>query len=254
MDQSDRASGLEDELRAVYRFYAALARGMDPETGRGGALLYAGEPDETVCRLLRAASIAGAASLAASADGAVLRKAMRTGAIDFVVTTLDEALRILKNEIRKRQPVTVGASTAPAELVRAMVERGVQPDLLWIEPAHGLRSAAELATLEAGGARRVEWAPVPAEAEFQIFPLPAEWAQRSAAFDALLVESVPAEDHVCRRWLRFAPRYLDPRARGVRGLPRPAWRILDSITGPGARRPNAPNLEAANADLSRPES
>ncbi len=238
----------------MYRFYAALACGMDAEKGRGGALLYAGEPDETGCRLLRAANIAGAASLVASADGAVLRKAMRTGAIDFVVTTLDEALRILKNEIRKRQPVAVGACGAPAEVMRAMVERGVQPDLLWIEPAYALGSAAEWATLEARGAQRVALAPARAKADFQVFPVPAEWAQRAAAFDALLVESAPAEDAICRRWLRFAPRYLDPRARGVRGLPRPAWAVLDSIAGRGERGPNAANLEAANSHLSRPES
>jgi Urocanase Rossmann-like domain len=229
MDRSDEAAAIEDELRSVYGFYAALACGMHPDTGRGGALLYAGEPDETGCRLLRGASIAGAASLAACADSVVLRKAMRAGAIDFVVTTLDEALRILKNEIRKRQPVAVGVLAAPAEVVRAMVERGVQPDLLWLEAGHAPELTAEFATLEARGARRVARAPAPAAADFQMFPLPAQWVQRSVAFDALLVESVPAEDAISRRWLRFAPRYLDARTRRMRGLPRSAWGVLDSL-------------------------
>ena len=236
MDRGDEAAGIEDELRSVYGFYAALACGMDPATGRGGVLLYAGEPDETGCCLLRAASIAGAASLAASADGALLRKAMRAGAIDFVVTTLDEALRILKNEVRKRQPVAVGVQAAPAEVVRAMVERGVQPDLLWMEGADAPELAAAFATLEARGARRVERGAAPAEADFQIAPVPTQWTQRSAAFDALLVESVPAEDAISRRWLRLAPRYLDARTRGVRGLPRSAWGVLSSATaGAGPR-------------------
>jgi hypothetical protein len=245
MGQPDRHAAIDDELRSVYGFYAALACGMHPDTGRGGALLYAGEPDETGCRLLRAASIAGTASLAASADGALLRAAMRAGAIDFVVTTLDEALRILKNEIRKRQPVAVGVSAAPAEMVRAMVERGVQPDLLWLEPAHTPECEAECATLEARGAQRIEQPPAPAEADFQVFPLPAPWAQRSAAFDALLLERIPAEDAISRRWLRFAPRYLDARARGVRGLPRPAWPVLESIagSGPGAANDCMPQSE-----------
>ena len=228
------ATAVEDELCAVYGFYVALARGMDSETGLGGTLLYAGEPDEAGCRLLRAASIAGADSLTASADSATLRQAMRAGAIDFVVSTLDEGLRILKNEIRKRQPAAVGVVAASDAVVRAMVERGVQPDLLRVQPAHDSGRAAEFAELEARGARRVESAPARPDTDFQVIPIPAAWARRTAAFDALLVESAPADDHFTRRWLRFAPRYLDARARGVRGLPRPAWGALRSIAGPGA--------------------
>ncbi len=248
MDRRDQAVAIEDELRAVYCCYVALGREMDPATGLGGALLYAGEPDETVCRLLRAASIAGAASLAASADGAALRMAMRAGAIDFVVTTLDEALRILKNEIRKRQPVAVGVSAAPQDVVRAMVERGVQPDLLWLQPEHGPEYVAEFATLEARGARRVAKSPSPADVDFQVFPIPAEWAQRTAAFDALLVESLPPENHIARRWLRFAPRYLDARARGLRGLPSPTKATLDLIVPSGQQSSGAPTSGASGSE------
>ena len=87
---------IEQELASVYRIYAALAQELDPESGLGGKLLFVGELDQAACRLARAANIAGVASLAASADSAVVRKAMRDGIIDFVVTSLDEALRILK--------------------------------------------------------------------------------------------------------------------------------------------------------------
>lgn len=234
MDSRDLAaekSGIEDEVEAVYRFYAALGREMDADAGLGGKLLYIGEADEAGCRLARAANIAGAASLVASGDAAGLRQAMREGAIDFVVTTLDEALRILKNEVRKREAVAVGVSAGPQALERAMVERGVQPDLLAMDLAHG----AEIEVLEARGARRIAWPAIDANKGFQIFPIAPEWAQRTAAFDALLLERLAPEDYLNRRWVRRAPRYLAARTRRVRGLDVDAKTALDFslLTGSG---------------------
>ena len=111
----------------VERFYAVLIRtagapGLasetwDPEPSLGGKLLYAGQLDEEARALLVAANIAGAASLAASADAAARKQFMRDGVVDFLVTSLDEALRILKNEIRKREPVAVCVALEP-ETVR----------------------------------------------------------------------------------------------------------------------------------------
>jgi hypothetical protein len=49
---------------------------------------------------------------------------------DFLVTSLDEALRILKNEIRKREAVAVCVAAAPRPWRCEMLERGVLPDLL----------------------------------------------------------------------------------------------------------------------------
>ena len=50
---------------------------------------------------------AGAATLTASASAEAGKQAMREGVVDFLVTTLDEALRILKNEVRKHETVAV---------------------------------------------------------------------------------------------------------------------------------------------------
>ena len=122
---------LQAELDAVYRLYAALARNSDPETGLGGKLLYAGELDLDGFRLVRAANIAGAASLSVTTDPDRQKRAVREGVVDFLVTSLDEALRILKNEIRKRRGVAVGVALAPNAVEREMFERGVLPDLLF---------------------------------------------------------------------------------------------------------------------------
>lgn len=197
-------------MEAVYSLYAGLARELDPETGLGGRLLYAGEPTESGLHLLRAANIAGAASLAASADAAALRRAMHEGAIDFVVTSLDEALRILKNEIRKQRPVAVGVSLGAEVVVREMVDRGVQPDLLAPEIHVG-----EFISL---GARRIEPRALAAGHRFSVVPIPSDWAQPASAFDALLLDRFATEDHLNRRWVRLSPRYLPSACRRLRLL------------------------------------
>ena len=47
-----------------------------------------------------------------------------------MVNNLDEALRILKNEVRKKQPVSVCLEGDLAATLHEAVERGLQPDLL----------------------------------------------------------------------------------------------------------------------------
>ena len=64
--------------------------------------------------LVVAANIAGAATLAATADRAAQKQALRDGVADFLVTSLDEALRILKNQLRKRETVAVCVALRPA--------------------------------------------------------------------------------------------------------------------------------------------
>jgi urocanate hydratase len=198
---------LKREIEAVYRLYAGLARDLDPETGLGGKLLYAGELDAEGSRLVRAANIAGAASLSATADTGVQRQAIREGVIDFLVTSLDESLRILKNEIRKRNAVSVGVGIAPAQAAAEMRERGVLPDLLRHE-----EPANEVAAFAALGARFVAPAILPEGQEFRVF------AEAPADFEARALALIPETDVAARRWLRLSPRYLGPRARRLRSL------------------------------------
>ena len=74
-----------------------------------------------------AGNIAGAASLAATADPVAQKQAIREGVVNFLVTSLDEALRILKNEIRKRETVAVCVAASPQAVAAEMLERGVLP-------------------------------------------------------------------------------------------------------------------------------
>jgi len=202
------------QLEPVYRLYAALARGMDPDFGLGGKLLYAGELHEDGSRLVRAANIAGAASLAASADQDALRRANRDGVADFLVTSLDEALRILKNEVRKRQAVSVAVSVEPSEMVAEMLERGLLPDLL--PPAEWKASGADLSGFLAHGARPLAIDQLSDSPAFsQVFKV---WARVSQDFDDVALAAIPENDHLNRRWLRLSPRYLGPAARRIRSF------------------------------------
>ena len=224
------SSPTEAELQAVYRLYISLSSGLDPEHGLGGKLLFAGELDPAVCRLIRAANIAGAASLAATADAAQARQAMRDSAIDCVVNSLDEALRILKNGIRKRQPVAVGVTQAPATIVAEMQDRGVLPDLL--PPLPPSVATPDYASFLAEGAQPVHEQPLVTGMKLLVIAVPQARAERQADFDSLLLDSLPPDDHVNRRWLRLSPRYLGAQARRLRSLActeAAASRLLDSV-------------------------
>jgi Urocanase Rossmann-like domain len=198
-------SKLQAELEAVYAFYAALTRNRVPASGLGGRLLYAGELDEDGARLVRAANIAGAASLSAASDAPVQRSAIRDGVVDFLVTSLDEALRILKNEIRKHNGVSVAVAAADAQLIHEMTERGVLPDLL--------RESAAAAAFVSEGAQLIQAAVVHEGHSLFVFQPP------SAAWENRVLTLIPEGDHAARRWLRLAHRYLGPQARRIRSVP-----------------------------------
>jgi urocanate hydratase len=196
---------LQAELEAVYAYYASLARNLDPESGLGGKLLYAGDLDQDGARLVRAANIAGAASLIAAGEAQAQRSAIRDGVVDFLVTSLDEALRILKNEIRKRNGVSVAVTRSHSQLVDEMTERGVLPDLL--------RDCEAAEAFASQGAQCVRASVMPAGHLLAAFQSP------SAEFEQRAFTLIPLGDHAARRWLRLSHRYLGPQARRIRSAP-----------------------------------
>jgi urocanate hydratase len=77
-----------------------------------------------------AATMTGAAFLGIDVDPERIKKRLRTGYCDFMVSTLDEALRILKNAIRKKENISVGLVGNCADVIPELAERGVVPDIL----------------------------------------------------------------------------------------------------------------------------
>jgi urocanate hydratase len=196
---------LQAELEGVYAYYASLSRDLDPELGLGGKLLYAGDLDQDGARLVRAANIAGAASLTAAGEAQAQRSAIRDGVVDFLVTSLDEALRILKNEIRKRNGMSVAVTRPHPQLVDEMTVRGVLPDLL--------RDSEADAAFASRGAQLVRPSVMQAGHLLAVIQSP------SAEFEQRALTLIPQGDHAARRWLRISHRYLGPQARRIRSVP-----------------------------------
>src|SRR5450432_2675361 len=77
-----------------------------------------------------AATMTGACFLGIDVDAERIKKRLKTGYCDFMVNSLDEALRILKNAVRKKEAVSVGLVGNCADVIPEMAERGVLPDIL----------------------------------------------------------------------------------------------------------------------------
>jgi hypothetical protein len=205
-----------EPLNSIYRAYASLHATipMDPDSGLGGKLLYAGELSGPGRELLFAANIAGAASIGASADPVAQREAIRDGVIDFLVTSLEEALRILKNEIRKHQAVSVAVSIDPNLLVEQMLDRGVLPDLL---PSDSGLSGEQRASFLNHGALPIA-NPASTERSFVTWSAERDFPRLLPKIDALAHSVIPETDRLRSRWLRLAPRYLGRLAQRQHGV------------------------------------
>jgi urocanate hydratase len=77
-----------------------------------------------------AATMNGATFLGIDVDPERIKKRLKTGYCDFMVNTLDEALRILKNAVRKKENVSVGLVGNCADVIPELADRGVVPDIL----------------------------------------------------------------------------------------------------------------------------
>jgi urocanate hydratase len=194
-----------DFLFEVERLYTALIQSpnshieAEQEPSQGGQLLYVGELDAQGRALVVAANVAGAASLAATADIARQKQSIREGVADFLVTSLDEALRILKNEIRKREAVAVCVALGPEAVEQEMRERGVVPDVVAFR-------VAERARCGDGDAALVSWSAGTA---------PARWMPR---LDGMALDCLGSDEHAARRWLRLASRFVGRLGAGVHVL------------------------------------
>ncbi len=207
MDLTEAAA----ELEAIYLAYRSLASaavcGKDGTLG-GRLLLLTGQEHSRAPRAM-AARIAGAATLLVLEEAAAAKAALRSGACDFLVSSLDEALRILKNEVRRRAPVTVCLHGMPAMVVADCIERGVQPDLLE-EP---------FAVFKDRGAVCVGWRAALGEEEVGVC-----WSLHGdlllhAGHDSMAREAIDHDAGERLRWIQAAPAVLGRRWQRFRFLP-----------------------------------
>ncbi len=196
------------ELSTIHDRFLSLSQiGRDPgRESLGAKLLLRSQLDADGIAVLAAASIAGAASLCVDADADRLREGLRGGFVDFVVSTLDEALRILKNEIRRARPISVGLTGDPQSWIDAMIERGLQPDLL------SAVSQSQANRFKERGAIAV---PSPAAPEpgtsllaWSVADNPARSMHRISEVAEASLDPQRADTAARRRWLAQSPRYL----------------------------------------------
>jgi urocanate hydratase len=208
------------------RLYGTLVGERD--NWGGGLVLCCGEGC-AASGIPAAVSIASGATLAIDADAGAMKLAMRSGEIDFVVNTLDEALRALKNEVRQHRPLSVGLIADVASALGEIVERGVLPDLLLIgtgQSAQPILQDKSIRALEVAGMHlRL---PGSLEDERGIRPmmilsgkghdevyLPASSAVELRVADERVLAMLPTDDLVRRRWIQQVPKYLrDARSGG----------------------------------------
>jgi len=217
--------GKADHLAQVYGAYAAL-RGMATRLGDrdlAHRLVLCEAPSAAGDVPLIAASIASAGSLCIEPSPEAVRASMRSGAIDFAVTNLDEALRALKNELRKGLSIAVCLEADPGKVVPQMIERGVQPHILCqsAQPDGALRTFIErgalvLALNGAGTADALDARQAGREElHWSVSSLPGKWLPM---VDEIVASCLPTQDHTRREWLQRAPRYLGRATRTRRYL------------------------------------
>src|SRR2546426_5018525 len=121
--------GTQGILQGTYETFAAAARkhfGGD----LAGKLVVSGGMGGMGGAQPLAVTMNGGAFLGIDVDAERIKRRVKTGYCDVMVTSLDEALRILKNAVRKGEAASVGLVGNCADLIPELARRGVVPDLL----------------------------------------------------------------------------------------------------------------------------
>jgi urocanate hydratase len=127
--ESWTSAGAESALWATFATFAHAAQ-KHFATCLAGRFVVAGGMGASGGAQPLAATMNGAAFLGIEADEERILARIRSGYCDICVNDLDEALRILKNAVRQKQPVSVGLVENCAEVIPELARRGVVPDLL----------------------------------------------------------------------------------------------------------------------------
>ncbi|HOL71447.1 MAG TPA: urocanate hydratase [Bryobacteraceae bacterium] len=121
--------GTQGILQGTYETFAAAARKHFGGTLAGKLVVTGGMGGMGGAQPL-AATMNGAALLCIEVDPERIKRRLKTGYCDIMVSSLDEALRILRNAVHEKTAVSVGLVGNCAEVLPELVRRGVVPDLL----------------------------------------------------------------------------------------------------------------------------
>jgi urocanate hydratase len=121
--------GTQGILQGTYETFAAAAQKHFGGTLAGKLVVSGGMGGMGGAQPL-AATMNGAAFLGIDVDPERIKRRVKGGYCDVMVTRLDEALRILKNAVRKCEATSVGLVGNCADLIPELAKRGVVPDIL----------------------------------------------------------------------------------------------------------------------------
>jgi urocanate hydratase len=205
-----------------------------------GEFIVADSLSGTAAMLPLAALLGGACFLGVDNDPEAAKELLRHGQCDFVVNALDEALRILKNELRQKAAVAVCLTADVSTVFAEMVERGLAPELLLQShpvpeglrdseqqlaatgtTIHPVPQAVDLVKLDASAPELTQWT------------LPQGTSAMLARVDAIALGLLPGEDRQRRRWLeaaRYIPRQIPP-ARVCALTPAELELFVDAVAG-----------------------
>ena len=121
--------GSQGIVQGTYETFGACAREHFGGDARGRWILTAGLGGMGGAQPL-AATMAGFSMLAVECDESRIDFRLRTGYLDRKAVMLDEALALIDGARRAKQALSVGLLGNAAEVVPALVERGVVPDVV----------------------------------------------------------------------------------------------------------------------------
>ena len=121
--------GTQGILQGTYETFAAAARKHFGGSLAGKLVASGGMGGMGGAQPL-AATMNGGAFLGMDVDPERIKRRVRQGFCDVMVNDLDEALRILKNAVRKGEAASVGLIGNCADVIPELAKRGVVPDLL----------------------------------------------------------------------------------------------------------------------------
>src|SRR6204780_4058781 len=121
--------GTQGILQGTYETFAAAAR-KHFQSDLAGKLVASGGLGGMGGAQPLAATLNGAAFLGIDVDPEHIKRRVKTGYCDVMGNDLDEALRILKNAVRKREATSVALVGNCAAVIPELALRGVVPDLL----------------------------------------------------------------------------------------------------------------------------
>ena len=170
-------------------------------------------------------SICGGTALSVGVTAADAKGAQRHGGVDFVVNTLDEALRTLKNRVRERRALAVALVSELEAVLEEMVERGLAPEYAIEDDTLSAGARGLLGRLGHHGSylfgapqerqesRLKSWLRAN---DWEVVKAPGGEGRDVREWNKQVASVIPQDDEVRQRWMRLAPAYLRGARDGVR--------------------------------------